>query len=79
MRPSPRFAADPTGNRGTRDRPGRLICHSPRGHAKGRDDRWHARSRATDNVEEAMLTWKIGDVTITRLVEQEFPVVYSEK
>jgi len=26
-----------------------------------------------------MLTWKIGDVTITRLVEQEFPVVYSEK
>jgi glyoxylase-like metal-dependent hydrolase (beta-lactamase superfamily II) len=26
-----------------------------------------------------MLSWKIGDVTITRLLEQEFPVVYSEK
>ncbi len=26
-----------------------------------------------------MLSWKIGDVTITRLVEQEFPVVYSDK
>jgi glyoxylase-like metal-dependent hydrolase (beta-lactamase superfamily II) len=29
--------------------------------------------------EETMLVWKIGDVTITRLVEQEFPVTYSEK
>jgi len=26
-----------------------------------------------------MLTWKIGDVTITRLLEQEFPVVFNEK
>jgi glyoxylase-like metal-dependent hydrolase (beta-lactamase superfamily II) len=26
-----------------------------------------------------MLSWKIGDVTITRLLEQELPVVYSEK
>jgi glyoxylase-like metal-dependent hydrolase (beta-lactamase superfamily II) len=26
-----------------------------------------------------VLSWKIGDVTITRLLEQEFPVVYSEK
>ena len=26
-----------------------------------------------------MLTWKIGEVTITRLLEQEFPVVFSEK
>ena len=26
-----------------------------------------------------VLSWKIGDVTVTRLLEQEFPVVYSEK
>jgi glyoxylase-like metal-dependent hydrolase (beta-lactamase superfamily II) len=26
-----------------------------------------------------MLSWTVGDVTITRLLEQEFPVVYSDK
>ena len=26
-----------------------------------------------------MLTWKIGDVTVTRVVEQEVPIVFNEK
>src|SRR5262249_49289041 len=29
--------------------------------------------------EAAMLTWQIGDVTVTRVVEMEFPIPYSPK